>query len=524
MSTEKSEPIFRNYVLAGYPLLWVETYEEYRAMTVFAREVASVKGKTMFSWDRVDGIKTRTLKNGILESARVKVNTDGVELDDPVMALDWANETLPQDGILFLLDFHTYAKKDHICRRIRNMIPRFKAAGRMLVIVSHAVDIPPELEKEVTVVHFKLPDRDELKSVLQSLCDQTNNYAKDYPKDDNAILEAALGMTWLEAENAFAMSLVERKGEFDPELIRREKAAIVRKTGLLEVVDSKVSLDEVGGLENIKAWLLARQNSFSNKARDFGIIPPKGALIVGVPGCGKSLISKAVASTWGRPLLRLDMGRMMGSYVGESENNLRKSLGIAEAVQPVVLWVDELEKSFSGTGGSDSDGHGTTKRTFSTFLVWCQERTADVFLVATANNVRALPPELLRRFDVTFWVDLPTGKQREEILTIHLKKIKRDPKKFDLKSLSKASKGLTGSEIEVWVREALTVAFQKGAELSTDILLSSVDGITPISRMMQADIDASRQWAKERGIKTASEEEIEGPVSEGSGRRKVNMA
>ena len=532
-------PTFKNYILAGYPLLWLETYEEFRGMAVFANEVSSCKETyRMYSWDKCDGIKTITYANGILTAKAplaqkppltdlVKTEEEAAELQDPLIALDWADKRMPDNGILFLKDFHAYAKKDVVCRKIRNLIPIFKAKGKSLVIVSHTIDIPPEVEKEVTVVRFNLPDTTELRIVLKSVCESAKAPypdGKDGRSTDEPILEAALGMTSFEAENAFAVSMVEKKG-FDRDVVRREKAAIVRKTGLLEVVETAETLDDVGGLDNLKEWLLLRQGCFTEKAREFGVTPPRGLLIVGVPGCGKSLISKAVATAYHRPLLRLDMGKVFGSFVGESEGNIRKCLQIAEAVAPCILWIDELEKSFSGVGGNETDGHGTTKRVFSTFLTWMQERTADVFIVATANNVNSLPPEMLRRFDAKFWVELPTTKQREEILTIHLRKVKRDAKKFAVKELAQSCNEFSGAEVEIWVKEAVTAAYAAGHELASKDLFDTVKDITPISKMMAEDIKKSREWAKNRGIKAASRSEVDDIVADvplnkaGSGRK-----
>ena len=523
------KPTFKNYILAGYPLLWLETYEEFRGMAVFANEVSSCKETyRMYSWDKCDGIKTVTYANGILTAKAplahkpqltdlVKSEEEAVELQDPLIALDWADKRMPDNGILFLKDFHAYAKKDVVCRKIRNLIPVFKAKGKSLVIVSHTIDIPPEIEKEVTVVRFDLPDTTELRIVLKSVCESAKAPypdGKDGRSTDEPILEAALGMTSFEAENAFAVSMVEKKN-FDRDVVRREKAAIVRKTGLLEVVETTETLEDIGGLENLKEWLILRQDCFTEKAREFGVKPPRGTLLIGVPGCGKSLVSKAIATVWHRPLLRLDMGKVFGSYVGESEGNIRKCLQIAEAVQPCCLWIDELEKSFSGMSAGESDGHGTSKRVMGTVLTWLQEHTADVFVVATANNVNALPPELLRRFDSKFWVELPTAKQREDILSIHLRKVKREAKKFALKELAQSCEGFSGAEIEVWVKEAVTTAYAAGHELTSKDLFDTAGEITPISRMMADDIKKSREWAKNRGIKMASKSEVDDIVAEG---------
>jgi len=503
---------FLNYVAAGYPLLWVETHEEFRAMTVFAKEMEMTKEKyNLYSWDRIDGIKKRELiedKEGNKELCSKLLEEEG--LNDVHIALQWAGSTtehsMGDNSILFLLDYHHYIKEDTVSRKIRNLINAFKAQGRMLVIISHKVDIPPEIEKEITVIPFGLPDRDHLKITLKGVCEDAD---APYPEDDKILLDAALGMTCLESENAYSLSLREKKC-FDPKLIRREKATIVKKTGLLEVIQSEEGIDDIGGLNNLKLWLQAREGCFSKAAEDFGIKPPKGLLLVGVPGTGKSLSAKVVASIFQRALLRLDMGRIFGSYVGESEGNFRKCLQIAEAIAPDILWIDELEKSFGGAG---SDGqHETSKRIFSSFLTWMEEKIADVFIVATANNVTALPAELLRRFDTIFWVDVPDSiKQRIEILDIHLRKVGHQNDILDREKLAETCEGFTGSEIKKWVEAALVRAFQQGHKLTEQAFLDVHKDVTPISILMKSDIDASRKWAETHGVKWASvkDEELE---------------
>lgn len=504
----ENKPVFLNYVAAGYPLLWIQTHEEIRAITTFAKELSQDSEEyNLYSWDRVDGVKMRQFDKGVLKSAAVTVEG----LDDPFMVLEWANSEkgMPADSILFLQDFHHYVEKDQITRKIRNILPYFKATGKVLVITSHSIDLPDDIEKEVTPIQFKLPDVDELRITLKGICAAAKKGTKKdmYPKDDLPVLEAALGMTSFEAENAFALTLREKQS-FDLGVINREKAAIIKKTKLLEVVEVKETLDDVGGLDNVKNWLKTRENNFSKKAREFGIRPPKGLLLGGLPGTGKSLAAKCTASVLNRPLLRLDMGRVFGSYVGESEANIRKCLDIADAVAPCVLLIDELEKSFAGTkGGSDSKGGGgeVSMRVYSTFLTWLQEKTSDVFIVATANNVAAIDEPLLRRLNCIFWVDLPDANQREEIIAIHLRKAGRDPKNFDLKKLAKVSDKFSGSEIETWiVDETLPYSFAKGHELCDQDLIEVSKEVVPQAIMMAEDIAKYRKWAAEHRVKPAS--------------------
>jgi len=494
----------KDYVKASYPALWIETHEETRAVNQISSEISTAcPGYQFYVWDRIDGIKKIEVKKSGITTARVGGDDD---LGDPLIALDWANTKMPENSVLYLLDWHHYAKKDVISRKVRNLLPTNKCVGKVLAFVSPKMEIPDELEKEVTPVRFELPGVEELRKILRHVVNscQENGMKLDMPKNDLPILTAALGMTSIEAENAFVISIVEKK-EFDQDVIRREKSVVVKKTGLLEVMETGNTLDDVGGLENLKTWLTARAGCFGEEAKAFGLTSPKGALLIGVPGTGKSLTAKAVAHVWHRPLLRLDMGKVFGSYVGESESKIRQVLAVYEAVAPCVLFIDEMEKAFAGTGGGELDG-GTTKRVFGTFLTWMNDRKADVFIVATANNVQALPPELLRpgRFDASFWVDLPGPKQREEILAIHLKKVKRDPKNFDLKALAGITDGYSGAEIEVWVQEALTHAYAAKHEFCTEDLAATVGEVTPVSRLMSANIQEARKWASDHGVKMAS--------------------
>lgn len=499
-------PVFLNYVAAGYPLLWIQTHEEFRAMVSFANEMQKSKDPfNLYSWDIIDGIKKRMIEKGEFKSS--KLEDEG--LNDPLIALEWAasNKGMEDDSILFLLDYHYYLDKDAkntgaLIRKIKNIMPTFKATGKILAIISHTIRIPPELEKETTVITFGLPDMDELKITLKSVCESGN---APYPEHDKDILDAARGMTSLEAENAFSLSLLEKKC-FDSEIIRREKSAIVKKTGLLEVIETKETINDVGGLNNLKTWLQARENCFSKEAQNFGIKPPKGLLIIGVPGTGKSLLAKTIASIFRKTLLRLDVGKVYGQYVGDSESNIRKCLDIADAVAPTLLWIDELEKSFSGAK-DNGNSHETSKRVFSTFLTWLQEKTTDVFIVATANKVSALPPELIRsgRFDAIFWVDIPdTDAQRKEILDIHLKKVGHEKDNLDRLLLAKKCEGFTGAEIEVWVANALIRAFQQSHDLTEQDFIDVYKDVTPISILMKDDIETSRNWARNHGVKYAS--------------------
>jgi ATP-dependent 26S proteasome regulatory subunit len=506
--------VFRTYIKAGYPLLWIKSHEEQRVLSECVHlldgiEVSDSNGNKdtykMYRWDLADGIRTLNLVNGDIISGDPLENT----AIDPLLPLAWLDEQAEDNTILFLNDYHPFLVKEFqdstlITRKIRNLAGKFKAQGKALVILSAGIAIPMELEKEMTLIDYKLPGRDELKTVLHELCQALET---PRPSNDETVIDASQGMTVIEAENAYAAAYQET-GEFDTTIILREKATIVRKSGILEVIETQESLDNVGGLENMKEWLRARSECFTKEARDFGIEPPKGMLLIGVPGSGKSLAIKSIASAWHRTCLRLDMGRIFGSYVGESEGNIKEVLDVAAASAPAVLWLDEIEKGLSGNKAG-MESHETTRRVFQILLTWMQDRKEDVFIAATANSIKSLPPELLRsgRIDIKFWVDLPDATQRQEIIAIHLRKRGRDIATYqkDIVRLVNACDTFTGAEIETWIKESLVRAFHKRhADLKTEDLLETVGDITPISKLSAQEIEESRRWAADHGIKNAS--------------------
>ncbi len=319
------------------------------------------------------------------------------------------------------------------------------------------------------------------------------------PDHREQLIQAAQGLTTAEFESVLARSLVEKR-RLDISVILYEKEQIIRKSGLLEYYPADSTLGDVGGMDLLKEWLDQRKASFSDKARAFGLPSPKGILLLGVQGCGKSLLAKAVAANWNLPMLRLDVGRIFGSLVGQSEENIRKAISVSESVAPCVLWADELEKGLGGVGSSGVSDAGTSARVFATFLTWMQEKTSPVFLIATANDVSQLPPEMLRkgRFDEIFFVDLPDADERKEIWKIHIKKKGRDLKKYDLKELADSSQGFSGAEIEQAVAGGLYAAFAAGRELSQKDLMAQAHTLVPLSVMMKEDIDHLRAWATPR--------------------------
>ena len=321
------------------------------------------------------------------------------------------------------------------------------------------------------------------------------------------LLDSSSGLTTIEAENAFALSIVEQ-GQFSPAIVAREKANEVKKNGLLELYPTITSLNDIGGLDMLKQWLNQRKDAFGAEARQYRLPNPKGLLIVGIPGTGKSLSAKATAMVFSRPLLKLDAGRLFAGLVGQSEGNLRSVIATVEAIAPCVLWIDEIEKGFNGSRSSGTADGGTSSRVFGTFLSWLQDRTSPVFVVATANDISQLPPEFLRkgRFDEIFYIDLPNQEEREAIWRIQIAKYGRLPEQFDIAQLAKATEGLTGSEIEQAFIDALYDAFSRREEPNDITVSMQLTELVPLSKLMSEQITALRQWAKGRARRATAVE------------------
>jgi SpoVK/Ycf46/Vps4 family AAA+-type ATPase len=478
-------------IRARYPILFVVTWEEERACQTI-QEVAHDVKRPYRSWSLTQGLSpkgTDSAMDGSRLSAEISVLTHLLSATEP--------------AIYHLKDFHVYLNDSRVVRLLRDLSPKLRERKQTLIITAPVLRLPSELEKEVTVVEYALANADEVAEVVETalLGVKGNKDIKSNltTEEKERVIQSCLGLTLDEVEAVLARSLVE-KATLDVDVILEQKKQIVRKSGLLEYYPAVESMSSVGGMEYLKDWLVKRDVAFSKKAREYGLPSPKGVLLLGVQGCGKSLIAKAIASSWNLPMLRMDVGRIFGSLVGQSEENIRKAISVAESVAPCILWADELEKGFAGVQGSGVSDSGTTARVFATFLTWMQEKTAPVFLIATANDVSQLPPELLRkgRFDEIFFIDLPDTAEREEIFRIHLKKRNRDPKKFKLPELATATKGFSGAEIEQVVVGGLFSAFHAGRELKQSDLIEEAKAAVPLSVMMAEDIAALREWAKLR--------------------------
>ncbi|MDB6076348.1 MAG: ftsH 2 [Akkermansiaceae bacterium] len=493
--SEEIETLIR----ARYPIIYIVTGEELRAQKVVT-DIAKRRDKNAFEWTYSSGIVPAGMS---IQSQKHRVGAT----KDPLVALDQVIEQV-DPAIYIFKDFHPFLTKNNfaVVRKLKDIALQLKSSYKTIVLISPVLEIPVELEKEITVLNFPAPGRDELAELLENILNDVRK-VRDVKMDlDEAgrerLLQAALGLTLGEAENVFAKIIVTGDGlEVDDiQAVFAEKQQIIRKSGLLEYYPTTENFDHVGGLAALKDWLGKRSLAFSKEAQAFGLPAPKGILMLGVQGCGKSLCAKAVSSLWQLPLLRFDMGRMFNSLVGSSEENVRKAVAVAESVAPAILWVDEIDKAFAGSQGSGSSDGGTTARVFGTFLTWLSEKKSPVFVVATANDISHLPPELMRkgRLDEIFFVDLPGQAERAQIFAIHLNRRKRVPENFDLPALAENSKDFSGAEIEEAITSAMYDAFYAGRELETGDLLKALHETVPLARTMDEQINRLRSWASGR--------------------------
>jgi SpoVK/Ycf46/Vps4 family AAA+-type ATPase len=486
-------------IRARYPILYLVSSEEARLQTLLLN-VAQRRQKKVYEWSCTTGLVPAGTS---IQSQKHR----HAPTKDPLAALDQVIDQI-EPAIFLFKDFHPFLTRNNfaVVRRLKEIALHLKNSFKTIILIAPVLDIPTELEKEVTVLNHPLPTRDELSELLDKIIEEVRQLKRVTIELDDAgrerLLQAALGLTLGEAENVFARIIVknERLSGDDVNEVFAEKQQIIRKNGLLEYYATEETFANVGGLAVLKDWLQKRARALTDEARQFGLPAPKGILLLGVQGCGKSLSAKAVSSLWQLPLLRFDVGRMFGSLVGSSEENIRKAIAVAESVAPAILWVDEIDKAFAGAQGSGASDGGTTARVFGTFLTWLSEKTAPVFVVATANDISQLPPELLRkgRLDEIFFVDLPSADERAEIFRIHLARRRRATEKFELPALVEHSVGFSGAEIEQAVISGLYDAFYDRAELATAHVLEALRQTVPLSKTMDEHISRLRAWAEGR--------------------------
>lgn len=498
---EKRE--IEHMLAARYPLLYIVSAEEETAEKQLM-EVAQGRRSQIFFWDFSRGWSDK----------------EGADKGNPMSALARIVKASGEQSAIFILkdlasliasggNGQISAAQLPLVREIKNLARECCRDRRTLVLLSSQLRLPEELREETTIVDFSLPTSEEISYLLDELV------GKKIKLEKEQLIKACQGLSRCRIARVLAKCLV-KFGKVDENAISaviEEKRQAVRETGILEFVPVQAGLESVGGLENLKKWVRVRAHSFSNKAREYGLPAPKGVLLAGIQGTGKSLSAKTIAAEWNLPLLRLDIGRLFGGIVGESESRTRQVIKLAEAIAPCIVFIDECDKAFANiTSGHDGDS-GTSRRVFGTLLTWMQEKTAPVFVVLTANNVEVLPAEFLRkgRLDELFWIDLPTHTEREQIFRVHLNRLRPNrvnQNEFDFQLLASRSKDFSGAEIEQTIYEAMQTAFARDEEFSTVDLLDAIAAAVPLARIAQDQIEALKSWAVRSGAKSASQQEI----------------
>jgi AAA+ superfamily predicted ATPase len=484
---------FELLLRACYPLIYIPTPEEERVEMAIAACARNLGNRNIYIWDFVDGYQDNP-------------NNEGVGRRNPLQALDFI-EQIPTSvgGIFILRDFHRFLEDISISRKLRNLARKLKSQPKNLVIVSSQLEIPAELTEVLTVVDFPLPTAEEIRQEIQRLLLAIGSSMSDKLLDD--IVRSAQGLSLERIRRVLTRSIASHGNieAEDVELILEEKRQSIRQTQILDFYPATEQISDIGGLDNLKDWLLRRGGAFSDRARSYGLPHPRGLLLVGIQGTGKSLTAKAIAHHWHLPLLRLDVGRLFGGLVGESESRTRQMISLAEALAPCILWIDEIDKAFAGADGK-GDG-GTTSRVFGTFINWLAEKKSPVFVVATANNIQALPPEMLRkgRFDEIFFVGLPAQEEREAIFNVHLSRLRpHNLKNYDLKRLAYETPDFSGAEIEQTLIEAMHIGFSQNRDFTIDDILEAASQIIPLARTAKEQIEFLQNWADAGKARLAS--------------------
>jgi len=503
---------------ARFPFIHITTYEEERIINELQR-IVSTKDlihtpRNVYVWKLSEGFRDQ---DGIIQEDTL----------EKTGALKFIRDN-DESSIFIILDFHVFCEKvggsidNTIIRLLKDLMPNLKQSynPRNVIFISPVFTVPDDLKKDITVMDFELPSEDEIGEVLDEMIESNsggNLKINLNDKEKESLKKAAVGLTLQEAENAFARAMVNDGclDASDVDLIIKEKSQVIKKNDLLEYIDSNVNINDVGGLENLKNWLVKRDKSWLSSAKKYGLPAPKGVLLTGVPGCGKSLVAKSISSMWHLPLLRFDVSKVFNMYVGNSESNMREAIKTAEAIAPCILWIDEIEKGFSGLGtGGDS---GTSSRIFGTFLSWMQEKTKPVFVVATANNISTLPSEMMRkgRFDEIFFIDLPTFNERKQIFKVHLTSRLKDESVIGnfviddncLNHLASLTEGFGGAEIEQIVIMGLFDAFAEDRSITMLDFENSINNTVPLSITQAEQIRSIREWADIRAVAATAQED-----------------
>ncbi|MBW4580185.1 MAG: AAA family ATPase [Tildeniella nuda ZEHNDER 1965/U140] len=484
---------FELLLRARYPLLYIPTREEERLEAAIAQSARQQGSRAVYIWDFVDGYQGNP-------------NDAGFGKRNPLQALEFVEKLPAAAAAIFILrDFQRFLEDVAISRKLRNLARSLKAQPKNIVILSSQVAIPDELSEALTILEFPLPAAAEIRLEVERLLVATGRSLENRVLDE--LVRSCQGLSMERIRRVLARAIATH-GELRPEdvdLILEEKRQTIRQTQILDFYPTTANIADIGGLDNLKDWLLRRGGAFSERARQYGLPHPRGLLLVGIQGTGKSLTAKAIAHHWHLPLLRLDVGRLFAGLVGESESRTRQMIQLAEALAPCILWIDEIDKAFSGVDGRGDAG--TTSRVFGTFITWLAEKTTPVFVVATANNIQSLPAEMLRkgRFDEIFFVGLPSQEEREEIFSVHLSRLRpHNLKQYDLERLAYETPDFSGAEIEQTLIEAMHLGFSQNRDFNTDDILEAASQIVPLARTAQEQIQFLQEWAAAGKARLAS--------------------
>jgi len=492
MSLSTSIHDIKTLVLSFHPVIVIETVEEDRVFSLLQPTALELR-MPFFEWSITTGLVRVPGKNIMYGTG------------EPRSLLSTLHQ-MDTQAIFLLKDFARFTTDHTVARQLREVSQRFAKNRSTIVLSGATIQLPPGIEHNVVHYHLKLPEREELRkvfnTVLHSLVSANRIEVLLDTRDRENLVTALSGMTLNQARQTIAFAAL-KDGKLTAGAIKEileRKAQMIRESGLLEYFPVEDNRFQLGGFARLKSWLVRARTGFSREARELNLPTPRGILIVGVQGCGKSLAAKVIAREWKLPLVKLDAGRLFDKYIGESEKNFRKAISLAESMAPVVLWIDEIEKAMA-TGGGEADG-GVGRRMFGSFLTWLQEKQHEVFVVATANDLSILPPELLRkgRFDEIFFVDLPNADERGAILTIHLKLRKQDPSQFDFHRLVEATEGFSGAEIEQVVIAALYRGLYLKQPLDTELLVKGISETVPLSISRREDMQKLREMSRGRFV------------------------
>jgi len=471
-------------------LIWIRTKEEERLEKLVNLSCERLNIKRFVSWDYINGIK------GL-------INVEGKFSNNPLGVLNWLKELNSEiSTVLLVKDFHKFYDDPSINRTIKELSSVLKETSHNLIISSHLFPSSEELDELMAIVNLPLPDQRELKNLIKQIAINTNSNLEE--EDLNELSIASSGLTEIKVKQVTAKALAQR-GKISKEDIKdilEEKKQVIARSEILEFFEAKSSQDDIGGLNVLKVWLNQRYRAFSKEARDYGLPIPKGVLLVGAQGTGKSLTAKSISNSWSMPLLRLDVGRLFSSLVGSSEARTRETIFRAEAMSPCILWIDEIDKGFGGDARSDG---GTSQRVLASLLTWMAEKESAVFVIATANAIDKLPAELLRkgRFDEIFFLDLPNSEERLSILDLHLKK-RRPSYRFPLSTIIDRTDGFSGAELEQAVIEGMHISFSENRELMEKDLIKAVSELVPLSRTAKEQINLLKEWSSTGRARSAS--------------------